>query len=91
MSNFSLVSHEKFPEDQYTKELAYLLIDGKYRVAYVRKQSKTGGLFWDVASVGATKNGQKVYYETFLQDSAFLEKDIKRFLDGLSKDEEIPF
>lgn len=91
MSNFSLVSHEKFPEDPFTKEIAYLLIDGKYRVAYVRKQAKNGGQFWDVASIGVTKNGAKTYFETFLQDSAFLEKDIKRFLDGLAKDEEIPF
>lgn len=91
MSNFSLVSHEKFPEDPFVKEIAYLLIEGKYRVAYVRKQAKNGGQFWDVATIGVTKNGSKTYFETFLQDSAFLEKDIKRFLDSLAKDEEMPF
>lgn len=97
MANFKYVSHEKFPEDQYTKELVYLLLDDKYRVAYVRKQAKNGGLFWDVASIGATKDGSKAYFEAFMQDSTFLEKDIKRFLDerswegGKSKDDEIPF
>lgn len=98
MSNFSFVSHEDFPEDQYTKELVYLLLDNKYRVAYVRKQAKNGGMFWDVATVGISKDGSKTYYEAFMQDSSFLEKDIKRFLDARSwegkkalKDEEIPF
>ena len=84
MSHIELVSHEEFPEDQYTKELAYLLIDGKYRVAYVRKKAKNGGQFWGVASVAVTKDGAKVYYESFMQDSTFLEKDIKSFLDKRS-------
>ncbi len=98
MSSFSFVSHEAFPEDQYTKELVYLLFDNKYRVAYVRKQVKTGGMFWDVSSIGVTKHGAKAYYATFMQDSSFLEKDVKRFLDERSweakkvfKDEEVPF
>ena len=82
MSNIKFVSHEKFPEDQYTLELIYLLIDDKYRVAYVRKQTKTGGKFWAVPSVAITKNGAKTYYECFLQDSTFLEKDIHQYLDS---------
>jgi len=80
MSNIKFVSHEKF-EDLYVKELCYLCIDDKYRVAYVRKQSKTGTMFWGVPTVGVTKNGAKVYFESFLQDSSFLEKDIKEFLE----------
>lgn len=103
MSVIKFVSHEKFPEDQYTKELVYLLIDEKYRVAYVRKAAKNGGEFWGVPSVGVNKDGVKTYYECFLQDSSFLEKDIKKFLDDRSwekgksilkssiGDEEIPF
>jgi hypothetical protein len=84
MSTIKFVSHEEFPEDQYTKELVYLLIEDKYRVAYVRKQAKNGGLFWGVASVAVTKDGAKAYYESFMQDSTFLEKDIKHFLDQRS-------
>jgi len=84
MSNIKFVSHEEFPEDQYTKELVYLCIDDKYRVAYIRKQAKNGGLFWDVMSAGVTKNGAKTYYESFLQDSTFLEKDIRTFLEKRS-------
>lgn len=81
MESFEFISHESFPEDPYTKELVYLLFDGKYRIAYVRKQAKNGGMFWDEVSVGVMKNGQKVYYDAFMQDSNFLEKDIKDYLE----------
>jgi hypothetical protein len=103
MSSIKFVSHEEFTEDQYTKEMVYLLIDDKYRVCYVRKQAKNGGLFWSVPTLSVTKDGVKAYYECFLQDSAFLEKDIKKFLDDrlwekgsdmkktLPTEEEIPF
>lgn len=103
MSNIKFISHEAFPEDQYHKELVYLEIEDKFRVAYVRKQAKTGGLFWSVPSVAISKDGAKAYYEVFMQDSTFLEKDIKHFLDSRpweSKksqpaarqiDEELPF
>lgn len=84
MSGIQFVSHEAFPEDQYTKELVYLCIDDKYRVAYVRKQAKNGGLFWSVVTAGVTKDGAKTYYEAFLQDSTFLEKDIQNFLNKRS-------
>lgn len=82
MSRIEFVSHDNFPEDEYTKELVYLCLDDKYRVAYVRKKATNGGLFWSVASTGAKRNGQKEYFPAFLQDSNFLEKDIKAFLDG---------
>lgn len=82
MSGIKFVSHEVFPDDQYTKELVYLCIDEKYRVAYVRKQAKNGGLFWSVVTAGVTKDGSKTYYEAFLQDSTFLEKDIQNFLNN---------
>ena len=66
MSNIKFVSHETFPEDQYIKELVYLCLDEKYRVAYVRKQAKNGGIFWSVPSIGITKNGVKSYHECFM-------------------------
>ena len=84
MSKIEFVSHEAFPEDEYTKELVYLCLEGKYRVAYVRKAAKNGGLFWSVVSVGATKHGKKEYFDAFVQDSNFIEKDIKNFLDSRS-------
>ena len=90
MSNIKFVSHQHFPEDQYTKELVYLLIDDKFRVAYVRKQNKNGGLFWSVPSTAVTKDGVKTYFESFMQDSTFLEKDIKHFLDQRSWDNKGP-
>jgi hypothetical protein len=82
MSNIKFVSHESFPDDLYTKELVYLCIEDKYRVAYVRKQAKNGGMYWSTPSIGITKDGAKVYYEPFMQDSSFLEKDIKSFLES---------
>lgn len=84
MSNIKFISHKDFPEDQYTKEIVYLEIDDKYRVAYVRKQAKAGGMFWSVPTVTATNAGTKEYYDAFMQDSSFLEKDIKTFLDQRS-------
>jgi len=84
MSNLKFVSHEHFPEDQYTKEIVYLLIDEKFRVAYVRKKAKNGGMYWGAPAITATKDGVKTYYEAFLQDSAFLDKDIKKFLEERS-------
>ena len=84
MGNIKFVSWEEFPEDQYSKELVYLLLDDKYRVAYVRKQAKNGGLFWSGMSTSFSKDGVKVFHEAFIQDSAFLEKDIKKFLDDRS-------
>ncbi len=82
MSKIEFISHESFPEDEYTKELVYLCLEEKFRVAYVRKPSKNGGSFWSVASVGVKKNGTKEYFAAFLQDSNFLERDIKDFLDN---------
>ncbi len=82
MSNIKFVSQESFPDDPYTKELIYLCLDDKYRVAYLRKQAKNGGLFWSVVSASIAKDGAKKYYEAFLQDSTFMEKDIKEFLEN---------
>lgn len=90
MSNIKFVSHEVFPEDPYTKELVYLCIDDKYRVAYLRKQAKNGGLFWSVPTVSVQKEGVKQFYEAFLQDSSFLEKDIKMFLEQRSWEVKAP-
>ncbi len=82
MSKIEFISHDSFPEDEYTKEIVYLCLEGKYRVAYVRKKASTGGMFWSVASLGVKRNGQKEYFPAFLQDSNFLERDIKDFLDN---------
>lgn len=81
MSKIEFISHDSFPEDEYTKELVYLCLEGKYRVAYIRKKATNGGLFWTVASLGIKRNGAKEYFPAFLQDSNFIERDIKDFLD----------
>lgn len=81
MVKFEFISHDSFPEDEYVKEIVYLCLEGKYRVAYVRKKAQNGGMFWSIPSVSATRQGKKEYYPGFMQDSNFLEKDIKDFLD----------
>lgn len=81
MSNIKFISHESFPEDQYTKEIVYVELNVPMRLAYVKKQSGNGGMFWSTPSIAVTKHGKKVYYNGFMQDSAFLEKDIKEFLE----------
>jgi hypothetical protein len=81
MSKFTFVSSEQFPSDEYTKEVVYLEIDAPARVAFVRKPAKNGGVFWTVANISVTgKEGKKEFYPAYLQDSNFLEKDIKAFL-----------
>lgn len=77
---FEFISSEKFPEDNFIKEIVYLCIDGKIRVGYVKKNSIKGDQFWSPISVGVIKDGTKKYYESFLFDSNFLNDDIKDFL-----------
>lgn len=81
MTKIEFISHEDFPEDEYTKELVYICLEGKYRFAFVRKKAQNGGLFWSAVSVGVMKGGRKEYFPAFLQDSNFLERDIKDFLE----------
>lgn len=81
MSRIEFISHEAFPEDEYNKEIVYLSVDRLHRVAYVRKKTKEGGLFWSIITIGITKNGRKEYFPSYMQDSNFLEKDIKEFLE----------
>lgn len=84
MSNFELVHHETYPEDNYTMESAVICIDGKHRVTYVRKKMQTGGMYWDVISAGVQHNGAKKYLKSYSQDSNFLREDIMNFLESRS-------
>jgi|SRR5687768_7271425 len=82
MNKFEFVSHQNYPEDDYIEEVVYLCFENKYRIAYVRKKSSNGGLFWSPASISVRNNGKKEFLPAFIQDSNFLEKDIKYFLDN---------
>lgn len=81
MNGFDFVSHESYPEDEYTKESVVICIDKKHRVTYVRKKMQNGSMFWDVISAGVKKNGEKKFLKAYAQDSSFLHEDIKKFLD----------
>jgi hypothetical protein len=102
MSIFEYVSgsHERYPEDEYNAESLVLCFDGKYRVPYVRKKMKNGGMFWDVVSASVTQFGKKKFLKGFSQDSNFLAEDIKHFLDNrvwekggriAEKEDQLPF
>lgn len=82
MSAFDFVSHESYPEDEYTKEAVVLCFEGKYRVTFLRKKLQNGGMFWSEISASVKKNGEKKYLKAFSQDSNFLQDDIKGFLEG---------
>jgi hypothetical protein len=82
MSSFDFVSHESYPEDEYTKESVVLCIEKKHRVTYVRKKMQNGGMFWDVISAAVKQNGEKKYLRSYSQDSNFLQEDIKHFLES---------
>lgn len=84
MSGFDFVSHENFPEDEYTKEAVILCIEKKHRVTYVRKKMQNGGMFWDVISAAVKQHGEKKYLKSYSQDSNFLQEDIKHFLESRS-------
>jgi len=77
-----VVSYEQFPEDNYTKELVYIEIEGKYRVAYVANLGKNGNIYWDPVKIGIMCDGKRKYFSSMIFDSSFLEKDIKALLDS---------
>ena len=79
MQMIKYVESFKFPDDNFTKELVYLEIDGK-RFGYVLKLSKSGAEFWDEISVGVTVQAEKKYFKAFKFDSQFLRDDILTFL-----------
>ena len=81
MQNFQVVNHEFYPDDQYISESVTLTLDSKYRVTYVRKKMKNGGMFWDEVSCSVSSDGEKKYLKGFETDSNFLNKDIKDFLN----------
>lgn len=82
MGAFEFINHDKYPEDQYIAEAVTLCFDKKYRVTYVRKKMKNGGMFWGEISASVTKYGKKEYLKSFAPDSNFLADDIKAFLDN---------
>ena len=85
MSAFDFVSHESYPDDEYTKEAVVLCMEKKHRVTYVRKKMQNGGMFWDVISSAVKVNSsEKKYLKSYSQDSNFLHEDIKAFLDSRS-------
>ena len=80
MTQFEFVSHERYPEDKYIKEVVYISLEGKYRVGYVYKTMQNGGGFWDVMGAGVSVRGKKEYLKGVKYADSFLQEDIKEFL-----------
>lgn len=74
------ISHEEFPDDPYCKEIVYLVVDGKYKVAYVAKFDKSGNKFWEVMSTGMMLNGKRSYHKAFEYDSNFQKGEAQKLL-----------
>jgi hypothetical protein len=100
MGVFEFISHERFPDDDFTKEAVVLCFEKKYRVTYVRKKMQNGGLFWDVIATAVKVGSDKKYLKSFSQDSNFLKDDILHFLNGrgwekggqsVKQSDELPF
>ena len=79
MSEFQFVSHEAFPEDQYTSEIVYIQLQG-LRIGYCHKKMQNGGSYWDVMGQSVTRAGQKESYKAIRFGDNFLAEDIKDFL-----------
>lgn len=69
MNNFEFVSYKPTPTDQYCKGIVTVRIDKKYIVRYAERLTKTGGIFFSVATHSHTENGQKKYEAGFMFDS----------------------
>lgn len=80
MSNFEFVSCERCEEGNYVKEVAYIQLEGKYRVGFVHKIMQNGAHFWDVMGTSVTENGEKKYFKSFRFSDNFLYEDIINYL-----------
>lgn len=81
MSNIELVKYEEFPNDQYTKAVAVLCVDGKYNICFGKKSTKDGGSYWSSPSFGVVDSkGTKEYYEGFAMDSKKEDQKFKDFI-----------
>jgi hypothetical protein len=76
------IKPEEFPEDPYIKELVYIEIDEKFRIAYVPRIGKNGNKFWQPLSAGITRNGKREYFKAIEFNSKFLEKEIQDLLNS---------
>jgi hypothetical protein len=85
MSNLEFVSYEEFPQDQYTKALCTIRLDGKYFAIYGKKLYKDGGMSWKTASHCVTANSSKRYEDGFGMDSISEGKKILEFIRECEK------
>lgn len=78
MSNLELISFKEYPQDQYTKAICTLCIDGKYVVSYGKKLTKEGKCWWQSASFSVTDGVSKQFIDGFSLDS---KKENEKILD----------
>lgn len=84
MNNFEPISYQEYPEDQYTKAIAIVRIDGKHCVSYAKKQTKDGNTFWAPATHSVTENGKKTFIEGYLNESRSTDKALIEFVKQMA-------
>lgn len=86
MSDLQLVKYEEFLNDQYTKALCTILIDGKYLVTYGKKQYNNGGSEWKTGSFGVDCGlEKKKYVDSFMIDSSSENMKLLAFVEDCEK------
>jgi len=85
MNNLELVSYKEYPQDQYTKAICTICIDGKYNVSYGKKLSKEGKSWWAPATFQVTENGAKEYVDGFEMDSNKANEKLIEFVKSQAK------
>ncbi len=83
--NFELISYTEYPDDQWTKAIVEVCIDGKYNIAYGKKVKKDGAVMWKPASHNVTKDGVKEYIDGFKLDSNKLDTQLDDFIRQSAK------
>jgi len=80
MKDYEFISYTQYPEDQYVNASCKLRVMGRFVVTYVeKKNTKSGGTFWDTMSSGMTVQGEKKYAKAF-KDPLIEEEEITDFI-----------
>ncbi len=66
MKDYEFISYTQYPEDQYVNASCKVRVMGRFVVTYLeKKNTKSGGTFWDTLSAGMTVSGEKKYAKAF--------------------------
>lgn len=98
MNKFEFISLKEYPEGQYPTAIATVRINHidskgypcREIVRYARKEMKTGGHFWTMATHSVLINGEKKYIPGFQNDSGIENEMLIEFIKENVKSEANP-